>query len=167
MQPARPDGAKTSPKIDGQPSPPSAAAVTDDASTRAIADERRSPEVALGIIGRALSRGPSPTRESASSGPVRRSIPHSLSARSSARGRGGGRLSTAPTTTTSIAHRSTEGGCLAALASCSGLVPYLPPIPWGTPEARVESAPPTTEASVTPGPAAAAPPAAKRARNSE
>ena len=35
-------------------------------------DERRSPEVALGVIGRALSRGPSPTRESASSGPVQK-----------------------------------------------------------------------------------------------
>ena len=65
----------------------------------------------------------------------------------------------------SISHRSTEGGCL---ASCSGLVPYLPPIPWGAPEARVESAPPTTEADPTPGPAAA-PPArgSKRPRNSE
>ena len=141
---------------DAQPAPSD----TPPSATRNVA----ASEVALGVIGRALSRGPSPTRESASSGPVQK-INSTLIAIDATSVRWRGRIGSY-LTHWSVLHRSTEGapGCL---ASCSGLVPYLPPIPWGTPEARVESAPPTTEASVTPGPAAAAPPAAKRARNSE
>ena len=49
----------------------SAAAVTDDSITRAIADERRSPEVALSyaVASAAPSTSGSSTRESASSRP--------------------------------------------------------------------------------------------------
>ena len=164
--PARTDGAKPQPKIDGQPSPLSAAAVTDDSITRAIAeDERRSPEVALGLIGRALSRGPSPTRESASSRPESISRFHAPSTRRPLDGVAVGvsHLSKYPDWLVDL-HRSTKGAC------CTGLVPYLPPIPWGAPQARVGDYGTPPEPPPVPA-AAAAPPAeargSKRARNSE
>ena len=70
--PARPDGDKTSTKIDGQPSPLSAAAVTNGSSAREV--ERRSPEVALSyaVASAAPSTSGSSTRESDSSGPVQK-----------------------------------------------------------------------------------------------
>ena len=70
--PARTDGAKPQPKIDGQPSPLYAAAVTNGSITREV--ERRSPEVALSyaVASAAPSTSGSSTRESDSSGPVQK-----------------------------------------------------------------------------------------------
>ena len=108
---------------------------------------------------------PSATRTSSRSAqkPID-ALPRAVDA-TSARWRGRGRLTSQKYADSLVdLHRSTEGSCL---TSCSGLVPYLPPIPWGAPATRVEA----TEASATPGPAAAAPPpparGSKRARNSE
>ena len=143
--------------------------MTDESSARAIAeDSRRSPEVALSyaVASATPSRGPS--RSASPSSPSAQkpidALPRAVDA-TSARWRGRGRLTSQKYADSLVdLHRSTEGSCL---ASCSGLVPYLPPIPWGAPATRVEA----TEASATPGPAAAAPPpparGSKRARNSE
>ena len=118
--PARTDGAKPQPKIDGQPSTPSV--VTDEWSARAIAeDSRRSPEVALSyaVASAGPSRGPSrsasPSSRSAQK-PID-ALPRAVDA-TSARWRGRARLSSLSILTRwSICAGRPKGVWPAALAS--------------------------------------------------